>query len=807
MDDIRQATSEIKHGVRYCIKEEKFIYKDEWEREDRENGESDTRRMSNGCRKAMCSIYSNLNFTMEIHEDFENLRLPTLDFELFVHEGKEIRHSYYEKPMNTPYVIMERSAISEQSKISILANDLIRRLSNVGENIFDEEKYKVIDHYTEKLQVSGYKRKQVKEIISSGLRGFETKRKRAEKEKRPFYRKAKDTLKGRIKKKLTEKTKWYKRKKKIEGGNKQKGERKRDLHKEKTDRGDSNKVKAVLFVPRTSRGELAKRIREKEIELEKVTGFRFKVVERAGTNLEKILHKSNPWAGKDCGRVKCLLCETKGKSDEQPQSCSKRNTVYKITCEECEKLGQKGVYIGESARSCYERGKEHLEARENLKPDSHMLKHVLLHHREKDIREVKFKMRSLKFHKSAFERQIHEAVAIQSHREDILMNSKSEYNRCSVPRLSVKYGKRIYTGDSEIEELAEEQQLEEEIKKMRKTRKLQCSSDGPRRKRRKLNIEAQNLGEASKNENKKRKREVTKDDVLVTSPKRHHSVLERACVANSDQKIPPLKCSSRRRRIRSSNLSLEEMQVRKEKFRAMLETKLSAPFGKVGVAARKSSEKVIEENENHKTSTLKKFRFRKIEDEENVAKKVKNEKIVKKIIRKIEKGEKMSQKSEEKDKNGGGGSENVAKVKVLKNTPQKFAKKGVGGSQKKTKLIENNPKKVSKLIEMFENVKGANKNEIEIREKSENLNSPFKINSKLSQTSISSPIENCKMKKRTKKEHLTPKRSNPKKITDFFPKYEDPQIEKRIGSKEKFASNEIVCSSTRTEAARALETK
>ena len=102
---------------------------------------------------------------------------------------------------------------------------------------------------------------------------------------------------------------------------------------------------------------------------------------------------------------------------------------------------------------------------------------------------------------------------------------------------------------------------------------------------------------------------MTKDYVLVASPKRHHSVLERACVANSDQKIPPLKCSSRRRRIRSSNLSLEEMQVRKEKFRAMLETKLSAPFGKVGVAARKSSEKVIEKMKITKPQHLKSSDF------------------------------------------------------------------------------------------------------------------------------------------------------------------------------------------------------
>ena len=45
-----------------------------------------------------------------------------------------------------------------------------------------------------------------------------------------------------------------------------------------------------MFIPRTRGGELAKQLREKELELEKLTGYRLKIVERAGKSLEKILH-------------------------------------------------------------------------------------------------------------------------------------------------------------------------------------------------------------------------------------------------------------------------------------------------------------------------------------------------------------------------------------------------------------------------------------------------------------------------------------------------------------------------------------
>ena len=58
-----------------------------------------------------------------------------------------------------------------------------------------------------------------------------------------------------------------------------------------------SKVKAVIFVPQTKGSKLAKSLREKELEMEKLSGWRFKIVERAGEKLENIFHQSNPWSG------------------------------------------------------------------------------------------------------------------------------------------------------------------------------------------------------------------------------------------------------------------------------------------------------------------------------------------------------------------------------------------------------------------------------------------------------------------------------------------------------------------------------
>ena len=85
-------------------------------------------------------------------------------------------------------------------------------------------------------------------------------------------------------------------------------------------------------------------MREEEEMMERITGYRLKIVERAGDSLEGLLHKSNPWSGADCARERCLLCATKQSHPRvKTQSCKKRNVVYEIWCETCRLEGLVGV--------------------------------------------------------------------------------------------------------------------------------------------------------------------------------------------------------------------------------------------------------------------------------------------------------------------------------------------------------------------------------------------------------------------------------------------------------------------------------
>ena len=363
-----------------------------------------------------------------------------------------------------------------------------------------EEKISVINHFTQQLINSGYGRDQIREIIESGLQGIlrkeETKRNRVK-----CYRSSKETLESRVRKKLLESTNWYRREKNEsdEDEEKEKLKNRQGTWKEwRTTKGKKKtnlksmeiegkvKIMSVIFEPHTTRSELAKRWRNRLEIFEKIGSIKLKVVERTGTKLVDLVHKSDPWSDLDCEREDCLLCNSSN-SEQRKGLCKRRNVVYQTYCLSCqekieyekgnrelkshlsetevcavivdpndkenrkrnirnEKLDIKGrpdqgenyyvKYIGETGRSGYERGKEHVSDLRNLNETSHLLKHyILCHQKDMKIEDMKFGMCIVKSFKTSFERQIGEAVKISSEKRKgtMLLNSKAEYNRCSIP--------------------------------------------------------------------------------------------------------------------------------------------------------------------------------------------------------------------------------------------------------------------------------------------------------------------------------------------------------------------------------------
>ena len=445
----------------------------------------------------------------------------------------------------------------------------------------------VVEDYTLMLVTSGYERAQAREAIVSGLRGWKAKIKRRQESGQEFYRTSASTLSARNKKKLLSKTSWYK------NGDKKTGKRKYEMDEEEQEemetrtrakrakrppeedgyqpdhpgdteergRPDKNKTRSVLFVPYTVGSLLAKRLREAEENLLVSTGYKIKIVERSGTKLEDLLHSSDPFKGQDCNRQECMLCETKNYTGKNTsQECSKRNLVYQIYCTTCkeryiekikedtggdkkkeqEKIKKMRLhkYVGETSRSCFERSQEHKNDMHQLKPSSHMLRHVLDMHEGEPIAGIRFGIEIVRFTRTSWERQMLESVIIQQSTSHNLLNSKSEYNRCSLPRLSTRMGENEYKKYEKQQELEKRKQefLESRIRDMRKTRnknrKSRTQKTAPPPKRRKTGQETftvqctewETRMEKNDPENNKNSQEKRKKDLKNPAPKRMRTI-------------------------------------------------------------------------------------------------------------------------------------------------------------------------------------------------------------------------------------------------------------------------------------------
>ena len=204
----------------------------------------------------------------------------------------------------------------------------------------------------------------------------------------------------------------------------------------------------------------------------------------------------------------CLNCEKAEEEkiwEEEEEESKAREKIREI---------KKFMYVGETARSSYERGLEHQRDFDEMKLDSHILKHYVDKHENENMKDLKFGMRVVKEARSAFERQISESVHIQNQkRKHYILNSKSEYNRCALPRLLAKVGDENYKGmekerreEKEAEKNLEKKIRELKVKQSMERRQEPTTTEQPAGKKRKLNKVEYKRVLQEKKEAKKRER-------------------------------------------------------------------------------------------------------------------------------------------------------------------------------------------------------------------------------------------------------------------------------------------------------------
>jgi hypothetical protein len=282
-------------------------------------------------------------------------------------------------------------------------------------------------------------------VIISGIEKYTKKYKKSilpssHKDYKPLHLGTNFNTLGRWRVKMLERNNWYKDQKDKEIGNNRKEKKMKASQMAGKDRVETT---TVVFVPATKGGKLAEMLKEKEYDLARITKFRVRYQEAGGTKLG-LMFSTDMGAGDACGRLDCQPCESR---TEKRPNCKAQSILYESKCVICnpsdtsnhQEHPRRGVYIGESSRSLYERSKEHLKDAESFDPGSHIVKHWMLEHPdERDCPGFSFSIMS-RF-RDCLSRQVAEAISIQ-YTKDQILNSKNEYMANCLTRICIEENK------------------------------------------------------------------------------------------------------------------------------------------------------------------------------------------------------------------------------------------------------------------------------------------------------------------------------------------------------------------------------
>ena len=152
VDDSRAILPPIRCGWRW--NQGRLQYCERWRMEDKDT--SNEKRTKEILGKTMENVEEYLSFPVESGEDFKEGWLLTLDTTIKVEEDNTVMYRFYEKETTTNQTVQKSSAMEENCKIQILANDMVRRLANTREAVSNKEISRIVDGYGRKLLNSGF---------------------------------------------------------------------------------------------------------------------------------------------------------------------------------------------------------------------------------------------------------------------------------------------------------------------------------------------------------------------------------------------------------------------------------------------------------------------------------------------------------------------------------------------------------------------------------------------------------------------------------------------------------------------------
>ena len=307
---------------------------------------------------------------------------------------------------------MASSAIPRHQKITILTAEAVRRLRNTSQKLGPSVQNKHLNDFTVKLKDSGYSAKDRHEVITKAKKIFENQCKNDLEGIKPLYRQREQILADREHKKGKQYS-WWKSK--------------------------NDKHNAIMFVPPTPGGILLKMLKSRFDELSVDPSFKIKFMEQGGSKVKHLLVRQNPFPTSDCNDAICPLCKKTCVSETSDKPafrvpCSTESVGYRIVCLNCKKIGKLAAYEGETGRPAKVRFSEHIKKLEQQNDQSPLFKHQALKHPNE---ANKWHFSIVSTFKDPLTRQVNEAVRISRLPSSSVLNSKNEFNRAPLNRISI----------------------------------------------------------------------------------------------------------------------------------------------------------------------------------------------------------------------------------------------------------------------------------------------------------------------------------------------------------------------------------
>ena len=295
-----------------------------------------------------------IQFTTEGEEDFDNLFLPTLDFQTQVQPDGRILYKFYSKPMANNIAIQFGTGLPKNTIFSALRQELIRRMLNCSEELLWDERLGIVDEFVQLLINSGHKYAFVKSITLQAITKYKYMIERSrlscdDKKYMPLYRARNfDHVKRKVSK-MVEVMTWYKGienydrfrngwKKRMRNMDGKKLERKKDkptrnkkvFHRVEGGRDSEKKdIVCAMFVPPSLNSKLLYEVEEAEREIDDKMDWSVKLIEQSGFPLGMSFIPKFPLKDGCEKGLNCILC------GNTSIKCSKKGVIYKATCTWC----------------------------------------------------------------------------------------------------------------------------------------------------------------------------------------------------------------------------------------------------------------------------------------------------------------------------------------------------------------------------------------------------------------------------------------------------------------------------------------